>query len=411
MRIAIAGFAEASHGGESEEGMALAREVYLKVAATFDELQPQFTYEIRPPEQIGTVEGNDFVEMEQWAARIARDHAAYVVVYGILQPKGEEWEVVPLFYVEPDSFDDAQELVGAQALGKPFLASASGEPAALKRVSEAGNARVQVLVRVVMGLSHYVFGEYEQAFAVFQDAEAIGGWKDDQGKEVLYLLLGNAAGKIAGELLADSACSAGVARQKEIAGAEEHLLQAETYYTAALTLDPKYARAYIGQADVLYLRALLPFARSLDYSQIDTHTLDLAIAGYHRAQKAENQPRLANVAAKVHLGIGGCYLMKAFAEGPEAYKLPAIQEFEAVIEAYGDGAEPLLRERAAESYGRLGRIYASFGPDADQDRVIEYYEKVLSLSRIEKRRAIYACRIRQFESGEDCTCNLGGGEQ
>lgn len=396
-RVAVAGFGQQASIGRPEIGMELASSIYLRLQETFDELDLGFVVSIREPKLVGTVKGDDPQERAEWAAELADQINAHVVVYGFIEMIDGREQVVPEFYVSPASFKDAEEIVGAQALGESFDLPKGDEPAEWLKASSEGDARVQALMRVVIGLSHYSLGQYEEALSILQPAKEIAAWRDEQGKEVLYLLTGNIAGRIASAKLSEAGHLEVIVRDDVIATSEVTLTEAEDDYLFALELDPEYARAYVGLGSVYYLRALFPFARTLDYADVDTADLDLAIATYNKAQTAQHQPAGTNIAAKVHYGLGKTYLMKALAVGlpPSVVYDSAIAEFELVIEAYGNGSEPLLVQHAAESYASLGLISRLRGDFAD---AIAQYERAIAISQIQDRRNTWAQRLEDLKN-------------
>lgn len=167
----------------------------------------------------------------------------------------------------------------------------------------------------------------------------------------MYLLIGNAAGRAGNMALSES------------------------YHSKSLTLDPEYARAYVGLAGVYYMRALKPGEETNDPREADIDLLNRSIETYRTALDAKHQPALSDVSAKVHFGLGQCYFALVYA-GAEPYFDAAIGEFKMVIQAYADGANPRIREITAESQARLALIYDLSGYP---DLAAEHYRAAAAL--------------------------------
>jgi tetratricopeptide (TPR) repeat protein len=203
-------------------------------------------------------------------------------------------------------------------------------------------------------------------------AEDIPEWVEDQGKHVLYILLGNAAGK------------------------ERQMDLAQDYFERAVNLEPDYARAYIGLGSVAYIRALEHFEQTNDPADIDNNLLDASIQNLQKALEVSNQPPLADIQTKVHFGLGQAYLARSYS-GKEDRFDTAIEHFDVVILNYDDGKNPRIHELAAESHARLGLIYDLL---KDPSQAGKEYAKAaeLHLNYDPERSAIYSERAEKFRS-------------
>jgi len=377
-RIAVAGFAEIGNSGSSRIGMELAQGVYLRLEQTFDELDLDITVTTWGPDQVerfGVIDGESVDERARSAARIADAIKADVIVYCLVDTTDAIWQVTPEFYVSAGNFYEAEEIIGQHALGASFPIAGEGGIADRITVSSEWTSRVQVLSRITVGLAYYSVRNFDQALTTFQAAEGIEGWDDSEGKQVLYLLIGNAAGKIAALKYRDAVEQSEALRSNEILRTSEDLRLAETYYQKSSALDAEYARAYVGLASVYYMQALTPFLETMEPADADSDKVRLSIATYQKAPKAAHQPPLSDISTKVHFGLGQCHFMLVYSGNAEYFN-PAIAEFEAVIEEYADGDNPRVRELAAESYARLALIYKLSG---HPDWAVEKYEMAASL--------------------------------
>jgi tetratricopeptide (TPR) repeat protein len=84
--------------------------------------------------------------------------------------------------------------------------------------------------------------------------------------------------------------------------------------------------------------------------------LDNCVRYLDLAVQAPEKPPLAEVDTKIHFARGQCDWLKTYSGVLPDYNL-AYEEFQQVVAAYGDGANPHVRELAAESHARIGLIY------------------------------------------------------
>ncbi len=357
-RAAVAGFAQAGKSGDAEIGSEIARGVFLRLQETFAELDLGFTVTIWGPDQVGAVNGQTEQARADSAAEMAEKSGADIVIYGVVDAGGVAWQVTPEFYVAEESFIGAQEITGAHDMGVPISITGQGGVASRIKVSDEFTVRAQVLSKIVVGLSFHAVGDYAQAMAILQSAAEIPGWQSDKGGRVLFLLIGNAAAKVG------------------------DLELARTYHQRALALDGEYARAHVGLAGVTYLLALQAYMRTNEPADIDLALLDQAVTTYQQAAQAAHQPRLSDISAKVHLGLGQCYLMRFYAGDEGAFSLAEVA-LRAVVAEYDAGDNPRIRELAAEAYGRLGLLHELHG---DQDVAAEAYQQAIALLENDPQR-------------------------
>ncbi len=118
-----------------------------------------------------------------------------MVVFGTIDTTNTAWEVSPEFYVSLGNFYEANELTGQHAIGAPLIIAGQGNIADRIQLSNKFDSRVKILSIITIGLAYYSAQNFVQALEIFQSAGKITGWNDDEGKQILYLLIGNAAGK------------------------------------------------------------------------------------------------------------------------------------------------------------------------------------------------------------------------
>ena len=350
-RIAIAGFDVKGKPQNPDIGRELAHEIALRLQISSVELAPDLIITIWGPDKVGEVEGNTAEERSLSAYQISEDIGADLVIYGIVDTTTPLWSVSPEFYISDHNFYQALEILGEHQLGQKFSFPGEGDLTSRIKISKELDIRIQVLSRIAVGLAHYALLDFDNALKTLQSAENIGGWEVDQGKEVLYVLIGNAAARL------------------------EQLELADTYFQKALSIDQEYARPYIGLGNIYYLRALQNFEKSNNPVDIDQDFLDQAILHYSKAVRAGNQSIVSDIGAKVQFGMGQCYFARTYSGKDKTFNA-AITAFSAVIQEYTAGRNPRVRVLAAESHARLGLIYDLSGY---LDQAVKEYEAASSL--------------------------------
>ncbi len=95
---------------------------------------------------------------------------------------------------------------------------------------------------------------------------------------------------------------------------------------------------------------------------------------------------------KIHFSRGQCYLAQVLA-GQGTDLIPAVIEFEYVIEDFREGLNFRVRELAAESHARLGLIYNFTEHYAE---AANHYQ--LAATDFPNRRAQYLQRVSELKS-------------
>lgn len=343
-RIAVADFAVVGNPSEANAGTELANGVYLKLNESLSGISKDFTITIWSPDKVGRIEGTTSEERAKSAEEIAKKIGADILVYGLIDMSNSVWQITPEFYVSSNNFYEAEEITGQYQIGETF--SLVGQESVARRIemSKKYDTRTQAISKISIGLAYFSLRDYENALKSFQSAEKIPDWEEEQGKEVLYLLIGNAAMK---------------AKDFDVAIVN---------LSKSLSIDSDYARPLITLGSVYYLQALESFDKTKEPSDIDLNLLDKAIKEFNQALKAKNQPTLSDVSTKAHFGLGQCLFMQSYA-GADVPLVNAVDEFQIVISDYGSGENPRVREIAAESHARLGLIndFSGYLSDAAQE--------------------------------------------
>ncbi len=357
--VAVAEFAVQDAAGKtvsSDDGKLLATYVQKQIETESTELQKTLPYEIWGPQQTGIVKGDTPEARSKAAAALASKIHANIVVYGVILANGSQSRFMPEFYVNYSAFRDASEVAGSHQLGSQLAVELPFGDSLQAITNPALVGRVNALDLITIGLAYYSIDKFEEAIPKFQEAADDTRWLDSSGKEVVYLLLGNAY-----ELWAS--------RDDD----NQYLPKAELNYSKSLSLNEDYARGMLGLANVVYLQALGP----LKDLKIDPAELDRAQGLTQQALDLPDQPETANVPAKAHFNFGQIDLARYRAQVPgKDWLSEAKKEFTFVTQAYEAG-NPSLQSLAAHGYFRLGVIAYQQG---DKDTSISLIKKAIGMA-------------------------------
>lgn len=330
-----------------------------------------FQIEVLGPTETGWIPGTTRQERAIAAAKLASDMNADVIVYGHLKFDATTSSFVPEFYLSDRRLEDAKELVGQYELGSSINSSAdiANNIVARNKLRTQLRSRTGSLGQFVIGMSYYVTNNFEQAQQYFEQAKNANGWDDGDGKEVLYLFLGNTAGK------------------------QNDLTAAKGYYDRALELEPEYARARLGVAEVIFHQSKGSCEQNASKGSLtsDQAGIEDAIRIYRSALDAQIQPALADIKAKMDFGLGRAYLCLSQAQIGDHWDA-ATQSFSNVIAEYESGNQR-LQDMAAEAYAGRGFISLPYVDDPNATKkfrdAIPQYKKAIELSRHPDRQAAF----------------------
>lgn len=385
LNVAVAAFGALDAEGRSrasEEAEDLAERVYrqlaqeaaaLSAAVAATQGAEPIAIEIRPPSETGRVDGATPQERAERAELLAEASRAHVIVYGNLDQGEASSQFLPEFYVSKETRALAEELAGQHELGAAIEADGdiAANPVARAALRDQVARRTQVLTRFVIGLGYFVLGQYAEAQRQFEAAEP--QWERESGKELLYLFMGNTAGRL-----------------RDLAAAERH-------YREAITLRPGYSRAQLGLAEVAFQRA----RADCSAERADRAGLEEALRGFEAARAAPDPPALASIPSKAAFGIGRASMCLSRAGAGDRWA-EAEAAFAAVVADHAAGNERVIEE-AVESQANIGLLHlmqaeagASEAAAAQLRRAREGYAAAIALNaEIRPRRP---CREGLFRT-------------
>ncbi len=376
--IAVAEFASLdaqNHVARSPAAHDLAESVFTAIDDEVKSLKASgalqgFNIQVRGPDTTGSIKGTTGTARAQSAVELASTYNMDVIVYGNLAHDTDATSLRPEFYLSSRTLQNAEELVGQYQYGSNVeaLGDVTRNPVLAKGLSESLEARTRALTQFVIGLGYYTIDQFDKAATYFQAADKTPHWDERDGKDVLYLFMGNTAGQL------------------------HDLTSAQAYYDHALRIDPEYARARLGAAEVLFQRS----HKDCEKGSIDVAGLQAAIRGYQSALTAREQPAQSDIQAKTAFALGRTYVCLSQALVEPRWK-EAETEFRKVIDDYEHGNQR-IKERAAEAHANLAVVYL---PSQDEPGAAAKYQRAAG----EYRKAIETTRRAVLQA--ECYRMLG----
>jgi tetratricopeptide (TPR) repeat protein len=358
-------------------GRALANFLYERFALRFDALDVGLPYEMRSPSAGCAVPGRTAAERARAAADLAERINADILIYGVITDTVKSGRFSLEFNVSYRGFENAQELAGPYALGGPIPVQLPFDPESLLVIENPPHlVRMDVLSNLVVGLSLLSADNPERAVSYFRQAQGNKYWPSIDGKEFAYLLLGH-----------------GLLRLASLDNQPELLAPAYDAYTAALTINPAYTRAKLGQANVLAQMALPQAGGAFDAGKADR-----AKAIYAEALDEATGEGQAQLAAAARAGAGYvCFVRALYTQPGDAERCKP--DLEAVIAQYRAG-DTRIANQAGLAHGYLAGIARARG---DRQAALDEYELAAQL-------VVPASRARYLVAIGDLRCQLEGME-
>jgi tetratricopeptide (TPR) repeat protein len=370
LNIAVAEFGQRDgpdRVAPSDPATELATSIAERMQQELGQLASTFDIQVRPPAETGRIDGPTPVDRARQARQLASRHHANVVVYGLLAASAAQTSIVPEFYVDTSLVPNAEELAGDYQLGSSL--EVAGDPTRNRvlrqQLRQQVIERAQVLVQFTIGLGYYAANQFPAAERAFRQAERLQAWDERDGKEILYLFLGNVAGK----------------RRRHV--------EAKERYEEALRINREYARAQVGLAEIRFHQA--SGGGGCEQRLVDPAGLQQAAAAFQQAQVARERPALSDIDVKIAFGQGRLYSCLSQAGLADRWR-DAEARFLSVVAAYRGGNQR-VRQLAAESYAGLGLVHLpSRGePNAKAKylRAADDYQQAISLANDRTRQGVF----------------------
>ncbi len=286
-------------------------------------LYPTIHATVREPDKVGLIPGEDREIRAVNAARYADDNNVNILIYGIITGSHSGYFVEPEFYVSWRGFDYGSEVAGPGQLGRQVSIQLPFENPDKNDLNNELKIRRRVLHHVVYGLGYFYYNKNIEAFDEFDDAssETAG-----EGLEVVHLLKG------AAKLMASDYLKADPIKRAEF------LNEAANAFSQAITLNPNYARSYLGLGAVALQQATIYNMDGTDIAQVVPTRLIEAKDWYTASLSAGDQPPLPYVLVKANFGLGQIHLVGYEFTQPNWSGTEARSFLNQVVDAYN--AEP-----------------------------------------------------------------------
>jgi tetratricopeptide (TPR) repeat protein len=313
---------------------------------------------------VGVVPGNGAAQRGEYLARLSSQIHSDLIVSATLRFDADETTIVPELYLGAKKLEDALELAGYQTLTPLTIAGdPDSNPVVRQELRHLLIERAGGIVRFIVGLGYYedknTPGHLARAEANF--SLAVRDWTDASGQKLLYVFLGNVAGK------------------------RDRLALAQQYYTRALRIDPAYDRAQLGLAEVLFQRA----RGSCQAGSAHVAGLWSALGAYRKLLAAPGKPAVEGLTAKAALGAGRTYLCLSEAGAVDGWA-QARRQFQTVVASYARQRKPVLRELAAEGYAGLALTDVPLdGPQPGYREAAGHYRLAIEYSLDLERRGFF----------------------
>ena len=364
-------------GADQEVGSDISDAVYEQIVEDLSD-RADVDVEVAEPGAVRVLPGDTPQARAEAAAELAERVEADVVVFGTVKMSDGLTDVASEFFVSDRGLTGAEELSGFYPLDTISLATS--DPVAVRRaVAESLEPRIHALTQLVLGLSHYQLNEYSEAEALFE--EALASWPGTNGRVVVLSLLGNVNGLLG-----------------SVSGLQRDLDAADRYFADALSLDPKYARARFGAAEVTYQRSRgQPCGRIGE--EADVAGLADAVAQFEEVIGLPGPP-LAFIPERARLEIGKIYQCLFLNGGDHLEEAREIVE-EVIADISG---ETRLVDLTADAHFSLGLYHLLKG---NQETAIAEFETAVDKTRNDLRKrgfynsmARYMCQLDQPELAE-----------
>ncbi len=364
-------------------GRDLAQKLYTSLESSLRDLDVLGgSVEMRGPNETCGLYGKSTQEIRGSAETLLKEMDADILVYGVLHQGEGPPELELEFQVDSEGFLQNPELGGDYALGSRLPFEPERDP---NLSASAISQRALILSQIIKGLTYYNADQFSRALEYFQSASKNPTWWTSDGKELIYLLIGNTYQRRSG-------CNM---KTDDLPGA----LQA---YEQSLAIEPDFLRSQIGRAGALYLLSLNDISKlpggcpapGLYQGFVNLEKLNQAAQSFENVRDellAEPESvESKNALPKVYAGLGYSYLVRFLAGEGEEWLEQSRSMFQEVINLGKDNL--VVQFHVGQANGMLGTLAQC---DRNQDLALEFYQKAAGRMS-PNTNALYYSRIGEI---------------
>jgi hypothetical protein len=383
INVAVSDFRGSSPSGSSRDAertaTSLAESLEAQLGTTLSaSLGEEFDVDLLGPQDVGRLSGDTAAQRGEAAGDRAAELSAHVLVDGDLVQSDNGAELELSLYLSPSLLPNAEELVGPYSLGTVSQVSGdiANQPVLRKDLRDGVVSQVEALVELIAALGYYSQDRFDVARQHLDNIAVQGDQALPDGGVLLHLMQGNIALK------------------------SQRLGDAEVEYRYTLQVQPGYGRAYLGLAEVGYLRSVGEGGCSAGL--VDVDGVRGAVALYGDAEAATVQSPLGDVAPKVDFGLGRSLWCLSHAGAANDWDA-AEAHYQSVVDEFTAGNER-IRELAAESYAGLGLLYMTREDDlgsrldSEYRKALRSYETAIATTHRIARKDVFTRMVGELQS-------------
>ncbi|MBG0568645.1 tetratricopeptide repeat protein [Actinoplanes aureus] len=306
-----------------------------------------------------------------------------VAVSFVLSPRVHRTTVRLEVSIGGSRLGEAAELSGYQAFDELDIGDFSQAGADRDLLTSAAE-QADAYVRILHAVAQYTARQYDTAASTLTPLQH--QHLERLTRRLVLVMLGNIKGRL---------------------GRDSTYKEARRYYEDALVVDPTYARARLGLAEVNYQAG----ARSCgNFQPAHLRHLDRALGIYKAVLTGPAEPDVPDVQARAHYGMGRIGVCRLLAGEDKRERAEAIKHLRFVINRYEHGGDPpWLRTPTSEAYGHLAIIYGYVMNDVPHGLACYHQAGETALSERRQTFADLAADLRQRDpeqplTGDSTTC-------
>ncbi len=325
-----------------------------------------YNVQVRALESLDLDPDSSSAEGVELYQRIMHDHKSDIIVSGRLADTGKSIVSQSEVFISENALEGAAELGGVHYLdlsSSPVDSTQSAE--GRRRIRAQFVGQIESYARFIAAISLYVYGDNAAALSGLERVR--DEWSSPRQRKVVDVFLGNVWGRLKDDV------------------------KAQSYYADAIALEPSYARARLGLAEIDYQRGNGGCRhRSIVYEAMKRNSSQYD-AIFQAASSNPSDPQ--DILERAAFGRGRAILCLALATPNAGRFARAGDDFTFVIDSF-KGGKNRLRPLAAESHAHRGLSLLSQGTENSRSvqqymDAAEEYRTAIHLTRDSARKGVF----------------------